>query len=415
MNIAVVGAGVSGLVTALLLSGDHQVTVFEAAAYAGGHTNTIDVETEAATYAVDTGFIVFNDRNYPNFERLIGRLGVAAQPSNMSFSVSDEHGEFEFAATSLSGLYANRANIFSPRFQRMVCEVPRFQRVLRRLLESDEGEDVSLAELLEREGFSDYFIERLIVPQVAAVWSADPTGMDTFPARFLATFFHNHGMLSLSGRPAWRVIRGGSRTYVTAICQQLGDALRLNRPVSEVRRTPGGVSVTARGQEPEMFDHVVLATHSDQALAMLVDASDSERRLLSAIPYQLNEAVLHTDTRVLPKRRRAWASWNYHLLDQPLGRSAVTYHMNRLQSLEADREFCVTLNRSDAIRPETVIAKFEYSHPVFTPAGLAAQAEIRTLSGSDRIHFCGAYLGAGFHEDGVISALSVGEYFGARL
>jgi predicted NAD/FAD-binding protein len=415
MNIAVIGAGVSGLVTALLLNAEHQVTVFEAAAYAGGHTNTVDVETDAGTYAVDTGFIVFNDRNYPNFERLIDRLGVASQASNMSFSVADDRGTFEYAATSLGGLYATRSNIVSPRFQRMVFEVPRFQRVLRRLLASGEGNDLSLSELLRREGFSDYFIERLIVPQVAAVWSADPSGMDTFPARFLASFFDNHGMLSIRGRPAWRVIKGGSRTYVTAICAQLGDVVRLNRPVSEVRRTEEGVSVTAGGGPPEHFDQVVLATHSDQALAMLADASDFERQLLSTVPYQVNEAVLHTDARLLPRRRAAWASWNYHLSDQPTRRSAVTYHMNRLQSLNADREFCVTLNRTEAISPDKVIARFEYSHPVFTPAGLDAQARIRQMSGTDRVHFAGAYLGAGFHEDGVVSAQHVGEYFKARL
>jgi predicted NAD/FAD-binding protein len=415
MNIAVVGAGVSGLVSALLLSGDHQVTVFEAAAYAGGHTNTIDVETETASYAVDTGFIVFNDRNYPNFERLIQRLGVTFQPSNMSFSVSDDTGAFEYAATSLNGLYATRSNLVSPRFQQMVFEVPRFQRVLRRLLEGPAGDDVSLAELLRRERFSDYFIERLIVPQVAAVWSADPRSMDSFPARFLATFFHNHGMLAFTGRPAWRVIRGGSRSYVRAICDQLGDRVRLNTPVTEVRRTPEGVSVTARGGHPESFDQVVLATHSDQALALLSDASDFERQLLSAIPYQLNEAVLHTDTRLLPRRRRAWASWNYHLLGHPTSRAAVTYHMNRLQSLTADREFCVTLNRTESIAPEKVIARFEYAHPVFTPAGMDAQARLRTISGTERIHFAGAYLGAGFHEDGVVSARRIGEYFGVEL
>ncbi len=415
MNIAVVGAGVSGLATALLLSGDHQVTVLEAASRPGGHSNTVAVETETAQYAVDTGFIVFNDRNYPNFERLLARLGVASQLSDMSFSVSDEHGDFEYAATSPNGLFATRSNLLSPRFGRMVLEVPRFQRVMRALLEGGEPEDLSLAALLEREGFSEYFIERLIVPQVAAVWSADPASMDSFPARFLATFFQNHGMLSFRERPVWRTVVGGSRTYVRAITERLGDALRLNAPVTAVTRTADGVAVTTRGGEPERFDQVVLATHSDQALAVLTDASDAERRLLSAIPYQVNQAVLHTDARLLPRRRRAWASWNYHLLDAAPGRSAVTYHMNRLQSLEADREFCVTLNRTEAIAPDRVIASFDYAHPVFTPAGVAAQAQLSELSGSDRIHYAGAYLGWGFHEDGVASAVRVGEAFGARL
>jgi predicted NAD/FAD-binding protein len=416
MKIAVIGAGVSGLVSALLLHEDHhQVTVFEAADRPGGHSNTVEVQTATGSYAVDTGFIVFNDRNYPNFERLLERLGVASQLSDMSFSVADEHGHFEYAATSPAGLYATRSNLLNPRFQRMVLEVPRFQRIMRALVENQDGDDLTLATLLRREGFSDYFVERLIVPQVAAVWSADPAGMDTFPARFLATFFQNHGMLSLRDRPTWRTVVGGSRSYVRAICERLGDALALSTPVESVRRTADGVSVTVAGREPEVFDQVVLATHSDQALALLADASDHERELLSAIPYQVNEAVLHTDARLLPRRRRAWASWNYHLLDAPLGRSAVTYHMNRLQSLEADREFCVTLNRSEAIDPDTVIARFDYAHPVFTPDGVAAQARLAELGGSDRVHFAGAYLGWGFHEDGVVSAVRVAEYLGARL
>jgi predicted NAD/FAD-binding protein len=415
MKIAVVGAGVAGLVSALLLHDDHQVTLYEADGRAGGHSNTVEVETADAHYAVDTGFIVFNDRNYPNFERLIARLGVPSQLSDMSFSVADEHGRFEYAATSANGLFATRSNLASPRFGRMVLEVPRFQRVMRALLADELSDDLSLAELLDREGFSEFFIERLIVPQVAAVWSADPTAMDTFPARFLATFFQNHGMLSLRERPVWRTVRGGSRTYVRAIVEQLGDRLRLNAPVESVRRTADGVSVTVRGGEPELHDQVVLATHSDQALALLHDASEVESQLLSSVPYQLNEAVLHTDARLLPRRRRAWASWNYHLLDEPVGRSAVTYHMNRLQSLEADREFCVTLNRTDAIDPDRVIARFDYAHPVFTPQGVAAQARLQELSGRERVHYAGAYLGWGFHEDGVVSAVRVGQYFGATL
>ena len=415
MKIAVVGAGVSGLVSALLLAEHHDVTLFEAAGYPGGHTNTVEVATETGTLAVDTGFIVFNDRNYANFERLLARLGVASQPSDMSFSVSDEHGRFEYAATSANGLWATRSNLLSPRFTRMVAEVPRFQRVLRELLASDRDPDLSLAELLRREGFSTYFVERLIVPQVAAVWSADPHAMDRFPARFLATFFANHGMLSLRGRPQWSVVRGGSRTYVEAICRQLGDRLRLRAPVERVRRVDDGVEVRVVGEEGQRFDQVVLATHSDQALDLLSEPHPLERELLGAIPYQLNEAVLHTDVSLLPRRRRAWASWNYHLLEHPSDRATVTYHMNRLQSLPGDREFCVTLNRSEAIAPEAVIARFEYAHPVFTPQGLTAQARAGEINGTDRIHFAGAYWGSGFHEDGVRSALAVCANFGVSL
>ncbi|WP_249011157.1 NAD(P)/FAD-dependent oxidoreductase [Conexibacter sp. DBS9H8] len=416
MNIAVVGAGVSGLVAALLLSEDHEVTVFEAAAHPGGHTNTVEVETERGRWAVDTGFIVFNDRNYPNFERLLARLGVGSQPSDMSFSVADPDGRFEYSSTSLRGLYATPANRRDPRFHRMVLEVPRFQRVCRRLLASGANPGRSLTALLADEGFSDFFITRLIVPQAAAVWSADPADMDRFPARFLAEFFANHGMLSLTHRPQWSTVRGGSRSYVRAICERLGDRVRLRSPVTAIRRVPDGVTVSTAGRtETEPFDEVVIATHSDQALALLADPTPREQELLSAVPYQPNEAVLHTDTSLLPRHRQAWASWNYHLLDPPAPRAAVTYHMNRLQSLTADREFCVTLNHSDAIDPELVIARFSYAHPIYTPAGIAAQARVGEISGVNHTHYCGAYWGWGFHEDGVLSALRVTERFGARL
>jgi predicted NAD/FAD-binding protein len=416
MNIAVVGAGVSGLVTALLLSEQHQVTVLEAEAYPGGHTNTVEVETERGRWAVDTGFIVFNDRNYPNFERLLARLGIAGQPSDMSFSVADPAGRFEYASTSLRGLYATPTNRRDPRFHRMVLEVPRFQRACRRLLNSAPDPTLSLTAFLAAEGFSDYFIRRLIIPQAAAVWSADPADLDRFPAHFLAEFFDNHGMLSLTHRPQWSTVRGGSRSYVRAICERLGTRVRLQTPVTAITRDADGVTLaTAGGAEPERFDEVVLATHSDQALALLADPSPQERELLGALPYQPNEAVLHTDVSLLPRRRQAWASWNYHLLDPPAPRAAVTYHMNRLQSLAADREFCVTLNHTEAIDPALVIDRFSYAHPIYTPAGIAAQARAEEISGVNHTHYCGAYWGWGFHEDGVLSAVRVAERFGARL
>lgn len=415
MKIAVVGAGVSGLVAAYLLKDRHELTVFEAAAEPGGHSHTVDVETATGSYPVDTGFIVLNDRNYPNFERLLARLDVATQPSNMSFSVADESGAFEYAATSLNGLYATRTNIFSSSFQRMIAEVPRFQRACRELLrEGGDDAHLSLPEFLARERFSDAFVSRLIVPQVAAVWSADPT-LAGFPARFLAQFFDNHGMLSLRGRPNWRVVTGGSRTYVEAICRALDGRVVLNAPVQEIRRQTAGVSVSVAGAEPEQFDEVIVATHSDQALALLADPTDAERTILGAIPYQPNEVVLHTDVGLLPRRRRAWASWNYHLLESPGDRAAVTYHMNRLQSLTADEQFCVTLNHTAAIDPDRVIARMEYSHPVFSAAGIAAQDRVAEISGQDHIHYCGAYWGWGFHEDGVVSALAVAGRFGASL
>ncbi len=409
-----VGAGVSGLVAAHLLARAHEVTVFEAGDYAGGHTNTVRVDTAYETHYVDTGFIVFNDRNYPNFQRLLARLGVASQPSTMTFGVSDGRGDFEYNGGSPNGLFAKRAHLLTPSFHRMIADLARFNAAARDLL-GHEGTGPSLGQWLEQQGFSRPFIERLIVPQAAAVWSADPRQMWTFPARFLIEFFDNHGMLSFRGRPRWRTVRGGSARYVEALVATLEGRLRLRTPVQAVARATDHVLVTPRGGEPERYDHVVLATHSDQALALLADAGDREHQVLGSIPYQANEVALHTDVRMLPRRRRAWASWNYHLMENHTGRATITYHMNRLQSLRAPHEFCVTLNRTGDIDPEHVIRTIAYQHPMFTPEGIIAQRRFDEISARHRTHFCGAYWGWGFHEDGVVSALRVAERFGLRL
>jgi predicted NAD/FAD-binding protein len=411
MNVAIVGAGVSGLTAAHLIAPAHDVTVFEANDYAGGHANTVRVDTGYGTHWIDTGFIVFNDRNYPGFERLLERLAVPAQPSNMSFSVMDEDGDFEYSSTSINGLFAKRAHVATPSFHRMLADLLRFQHDARELLLRDDA-GPALGDWLEEQRYSRAFIDRLIVPQAAAVWSAAPRQMWSFPARFLAEFFHNHGMLDLRHRPQWRTVTGGSRRYVDALTRPLGERLRLSTPIREIRRHADHVTVTPAAGEPLRFDEVVIAAHSDQALALLADATPRERALLGAIPYQHNEAVLHTDARLLPRRRRAWASWNYHLLAEPSDRPTLTYHMNRLQSLCADREFCVTLNHSAAIDPCKVIRTIPYAHPVYTREGHAAQARHGEISGRNRTHFCGAYWRWGFHEDGVASAVRVAEQMG---
>jgi predicted NAD/FAD-binding protein len=415
MKVAIVGGGVSGLVAAHLLHRQHEITVYEAGSYPGGHTNTIRVDTPNETHHVDTGFIVFNDRNYPNFERLLDRLGVAWQPSVMSFSVSDGLGDFEYSGGSANGLFAKRAHLVTPWFHRMVADLARFNRVARDLLRLPGGQGPSLGQWLEEHRFSRPFVERLIVPQASAVWSADPHQLWSFPARFMVEFFDNHGMLGFRDRPRWRTVKGGSARYVEALIAPWQERLRLQSPVQSIQRTAEHVLVKARGGEAEKFDQVVIATHSDQALSLLSDPTDAEQELLAAIPYQHNEAVLHTDVNLLPRRRRAWASWNYHLTEQPTDRTTVTYHMNRLQSLRAEREFCVTLNRTSEIAPEKVIRTISYAHPVYTTAGVSAQARVAEISGHNRTHFCGAYWGWGFHEDGVASAVRVGERFGARL
>ena len=407
MRIAIIGAGVSGLVAAHALHRRHEVTVFEAGDYAGGHTNTVRVDLPDETLAVDTGFIVYNDRNYPNFQRLLAELGVATQPSRMTFSVSAEHEDFEYAGTP-RGLVAQPGNLTRPAFLRMLGEYRRFNREARLLL--DEGDNrASLGDWLEERRFSHAFIHRLLVPQASAVWSADPAQMWSFPARFIVRFFDNHWMLGLTGRPKWRTVTGGAARYVEALTAPFTERIRLRTPVAAIERRDDGVLVTPRGGEAERYDEVVLAVHADQALRMLADPSDREHEILGALPYQPNEAVLHTDRRLLPRRRAAWSSWNYHLLAEAAGRSTVTYHMNTLQSLPTATQLCVTLNRTEAIDPERVIATIPYAHPVFTPEGWAAQGRHAEISGVRRTHFCGAYWRWGFHEDGVVSALRVAE------
>jgi len=414
VRIAIVGAGVSGLVAAHLLNRHHEIVVFEAGVYAGGHANTVRVDTPHQTHQVDTGFMVLNDRNYPNFERLLSQLGVATQPTSMSFGVSDGHGDFEYNSASPNGLFAKRTHLATPWFHRMIADLLRFNRRARELL-AGAGGDISLAAWLAEHRFSEAFVQRLIVPQVSAVWSADPRQMWSFPARFVAEFFDNHGMLAFTGRPHWSTVAGGSQSYVRALVDPWRDRLRLATPVDSIERLKDGVLLKPRGGEPERFDEVVIATHSDQALAMLADADAREHEVLGALPYQANEAVLHTDTGLLPRRRRAWASWNYHLLDSQTERAAVTYHMNRLQSLGAERELCVTLNRTSAIDPSQVIRTIPYAHPVYTTEGVRAQTRHDEISGRNHTHYCGAYWGWGFHEDGVASALVVGRRFGVEL
>jgi predicted NAD/FAD-binding protein len=412
-RIAIIGAGISGLVAAHELEPAHDITVFEANAYAGGHTNTIRVDTGGAAYDVDTGFIVYNDRNYPRFERLLARLGVATQPSEMSFSVSDEHGRFEYNGSSPNGLFATRRHLASPRFHRMIADLVRFNRAAAALLGAGDG-GPSFGHWLQAQGYSRDFVDKLIVPQASAVWSADPAQLWSFPARFLAEFFANHGMLGLRDRPQWRTITGGSRRYVEALTAGWGERLRLSTPVRWIERHADHVLVAPAGGEPERFDEVVIAAHADQALRMLADASEAEREVLGAFPYQANQAVLHTDARLLPRRRRAWASWNYHLLEAPSGRTTVTYLMNRLQSLDATEQLCVTLNLTERIDPAKVVRVIDYAHPVFTAAGVAAQRRHAEISGRNRTHFCGAYWGWGFHEDGVVSGLRVAGSIQAR-
>jgi predicted NAD/FAD-binding protein len=384
MRIAIIGTGISGLVAAHRLHPEHEIVVYEASGRLGGHTNTVRVDTAEETHWIDTGFIVFNDRNYPNFEALLEQIGVASQPSHMGFSVSDGHGRFEYSGTP-RGIFARRSHLVSPSFLGMLRDWRRFNREARALIGAN-GTAPSLGHWLEEKGFSRHFVERLIVPQASAVWSADPEQMWSFPASFMAEFFENHGMYSLRDRPAWRTVSGGSKSYVEAISAPWRERVRLSAPVRRIERHPGRVTIEADGCESEDFDQVVIAAHSDQALALLADPSRAEREVLGAIPYQPNEAVLHNDSSLMPRRRAAWSSWNFHLAEVPSRGSTVTYWMNNLQRLDAGREYFVTLNRGHEIDPEKTIARFEYDHPMYTAAGIAAQARHGEVSGARRTH-----------------------------
>ncbi len=402
MRIAIVGTGISGLVAAHKLAPEHEIVVYEVSERIGGHTHTVPVEAEDGTHWIDTGFIVFNDRNYPSFEALLEELGVASQPSHMGFSVADGRGRFEYSGTPW-GLFARPAHLLSPSFLGMLRDWRRFNREARALIGMN-GTAPSLGQWLEQQGFSRHFVERLIVPQASAVWSADPEQMWSFPASFMAEFFENHGMYSLRDRPKWRTVSGGSHSYVEAIAAPWRDRVRTGAPVRRIERLGERVRIEADGCESEEFDQVVIATHSDQALAMLGDPSAAEREVLGAIPYQRNEAVLHTDAAVMPRRRAAWSSWNFHLGEAGRG-TTVTYWMNKLQRLHSRQNYFVTLNRGDEIDPAKTIRTISYDHPVYTKEGVAAQSRHAEISGPAHLtHYVGAYWGWGFHEDGVVSA-----------
>jgi uncharacterized protein len=405
MRIAVIGSGISGMVAAYHLCRKHDITVFESGAYAGGHTHTVDVESCGRHFAIDTGFIVYNDWTYPNFIALLEELAVPWQPSKMSFSVRCESSGLEYNGTSLNSLFAQRSNIARPSFLRMVADILRFNRRAPALL-LPGSPNVSLAEYLKREGYSRFFIERYIIPMGAAIWSSRPVDMLEFPARFFVEFFSNHGFLSVDDRPTWRVIRGGSREYIKRLTAPYAARIRLNTPVASLLRRPNRVLLRLRDGTVETYDRVFLACHSDQALKLLSDPSHAERQILGAIPYQENEALLHTDARLMPRRPLAWAAWNYHLPMERLARVSVTYNMNILQSLNATEQFLLTLNRGEAVDPAKVIGRYVYHHPVYTAAAVAAQKRHHEINGVRGTYYCGAYWSYGFHEDGVKSALT---------
>jgi uncharacterized protein len=417
VRIAIIGTGIAGMTAAHLLREHHEVHVFEADDRPGGHANTVTVDLPGGPVPADTGFLVYNERTYPLFTRLLADLGVATHPSEMSFSLSDLRCGLEWRGTSLSTIFAQRRNALRPAFLAMLADVVRFNRLSHALLAGTgcQGDSGSLADLLAEHRWSPGFLNWYLIPLGSAIWSADPETFTQIPARTFVEFFSRHGLLGPGDQPAWRTVTGGSTRYVEAVLEPLRrqGRLHLRTAVTKVRRHEPGVELLT-GAGPVAFDHVVVATHSDQALALLGDPTERERRVLGAFRYQPNRATLHTDRALLPTNRRAWASWNYVRPIQPTDRATLTYYLNPLQGLEAERPILVTLNREEAIDPSQVVASFDYAHPVVDQAAEAAQASQRSLS-AGAVSYCGAYWGYGFHEDGVRSALAVCERFGARL
>jgi len=415
LRIGIIGTGIAGMTAAHLLQEHHEVHVFEAEDRPGGHANTVTVDLPGGPVAADTGFLVYNERTYPLFTRLLANLGVATHPSEMSFSLTDLRCGLEWRGTSLSTVFAQRRNALRPAFLAMLADVVRFNRLSRALLAESGSGSGSLADLLAEHRWSRGFLDWYLIPLGSAIWSADPETFTQIPARTFVEFFSRHGLLGPGDQPDWRTVTGGSARYVKAILEPLRQQGRLHlfTPVTKLRRHEGGVELLTVGG-PVAFDHVVVATHSDQALALLGDPSEQERRVLGSLRYQPNRATLHTDTTLLPTNRRAWASWNYVRAAGPTDRATLTYYLNRLQGFEAEQPVLVTLNRDEAIDPDQVVARFDYAHPVIDQAAVAAQASQRALSARN-VSYCGAYWGYGFHEDGVRSALAVCERLGARL
>ncbi len=411
MRVAIIGSGISGLSCAWKLAARAEVHLYEAGPTLGGHTATVDVELAGKRWAIDTGFIVYNDRTYPRFLALLAELGLESQPTEMSFSVRNQRSGLEYNGHSLTSLFAQRSNLLKPSFYRFLAEIVRFNRCGKQWLEHQQDQG-TLDDFLRLHGFSAFFAQHYILPMGAAIWSTSLAEMRRVPLAQFLHFFNHHGLLDLAQRPQWFVIPGGSREYIRRLMQLIGEkiAVYLDTPVTRVLRDEAGVTLeSARGSE--RYDQVIFACHSDQALQLLGDASGAEAAMLAGIPYRANEVVLHTDISMLPKARAAWASWNYRLEDTQAGDellgASVTYNMNILQGIKAPHTFCVSLNPTQPIDPAKVLRRFEYHHPQFGPDCLHAQQQRLLLNGSNRSWFCGAWSYNGFHEDGIRSALDV--------
>ncbi len=415
-NIAIIGSGVSGLTAAYLLSKKHHVTVFEKNDRIGGHTATVDIEKEGEELAIDTGFIVFNDKTYPNFLALLSEIGIGKQATEMSFSVHNCQTGMEYNGHNLNTLFAQRLNLFRPKFWLLVKEILRFNKLCKRVFETQNYQSgLTLGRFLSLNKFGDYFAEHYILPMGAAIWSSSLAQMEDFEFRFFVQFFHNHGLLNIADRPQWYVIPNGSRSYLAPLCKPFKNNIKLNADITTLRRVNGKVQLDFNQADSQIFDEVVIACHSDEALALLTDASLEESNILSAMPYSENSVILHTDKKLLPQREKAWASWNYQLSKDRNKAASVTYNMNILQGMQSNHTFCVTLNQKDDIDPKEILREFTYHHPIFSAKSISAQKQRNKICGVNHTHFAGAYWHNGFHEDGVRSAVEVAQRFDCFL
>ncbi len=416
MKIAVIGSGISGLASAYWLASNHEITVFEAEKKIGGHTATVDVKVGCRQYAIDTGFIVFNECTYPKFNKLIRELDVQYQPTEMSFSVSDRVGNFEYSGTNANTMLAQRSNLLRPGFWRMINEIRRFNNQAKVDFANNAIDpNLTMGEYLAASQYGREFKQYYILPMASAIWSMPQKTINDFQALFFIRFFNHHGLLNIVNRPQWQVIKGGSREYLTPLTRSFADNIRTDCPVNSITRTTDNVTVKTRFGD-ENYDGVIFACHSDQALAILgQQATPNERQILSDINYYASDVILHTDISLLPKRRRAWSSWNYLLTGANKDVPLVTYNMNILQGIESRQTFCVSLNPQDHINPEKIIQIFNYSHPQLNAKSIQAQNRWSEINGENRSWFCGAYWGNGFHEDGVASARRVMESIGKGL
>jgi predicted NAD/FAD-binding protein len=413
MKIAIIGGGISGLTASYLLYKDFDITLFEANDYIGGHTHTVPVNRDHGSYMVDTGFIVFNKKTYPNFCKIISNLGIEYQPTQMTFSVKCLRTGIEYNAHSLNTFFAQRKNLFVPSHYKMILDIFRFRSEFDRLLDQDLDAE-PLVPYLEKNNYSRSFIDLFILPITSSLWSAAPEQAKGFPLGTLVRFFKNHGFLDIKNPFQWLVVKGGSKQYVDKMLPLFGNKTRVSCPVTSIKRHEKHVEIMHK-EGVEQFDQVIMATHSDQALKLLEEPTESEREILGAIGYQANNVTLHTDTRVLPDNKKIWASWNYLIGKNQWDSSSLTYDMKILQSIRSPEEFLVSLNQQDAIDPAKIIDDFAYHHPIYSPRVPAAQKRHPEISGVNRTHYCGAYWGYGFHEDGVKSALEVCRFFGKRL